>query len=269
MRRCVDFNNASGIETDPIFINGGTGNAHLTMHILDFCSDIMENIMHISNAVTLSIFERRIARAIASLEEFGYGVVEDVMSPSEVRRGIQLFQRFKSSIDDHDWVHKHIDPHGIYKHHGAGCAPHAWHCRMNRWVLTTFARIFNTTVDNLVTSLDGSCHYPAGPVRVRQKSWTHTDQSALNKAFCVQSLMSLTDNEECTLVVYSGSHKQHHETLVRMGRADDKKNWIKISDEELELIKDTKRVLKVKAGTLVLWNSKTCGGRRDEMNSGF
>ena len=58
--------------------------------------------------------------------------------------------------------------------------------------------------------------------------WTHTDQAPSSKGVqCYQSFISLTDNEERTLVVYEGSHK-HHETYFKDRKIESNKNWHKI-----------------------------------------
>ena len=91
----------------------------------------------------------------------------------------------------------------------------------------------------------------------RDNTWTHTDQAACYPDFkCVQGFVSLTDNKHSSLVVYEGSHKLHKEYFESRGDKS-KDNWNKIDLDYLEEIKDRKRVLEVKAGDLVLWDSRT------------
>ncbi len=68
--------------------------------------------------------------------------------------------------------------------------------------------------------------------------------------------MSLTENKERTIVVYEGSHKMHEE-YMRRNELSHKKNWQKIDEGFLKKIEEKKRVLHVKAGELVLWDSRT------------
>ena len=91
----------------------------------------------------------------------------------------------------------------------------------------------------------------------KDKIWTHTDQAADTKGFnCVQGFVALTSNEERTLVVYEGSHLLH-ERYMKEKNITGKKNWLLIDHTYLATIAEKKRVLKVKAGSLVLWDSRT------------
>ena len=68
--------------------------------------------------------------------------------------------------------------------------------------------------------------------------------------------MALTDNTERTLVVYEGSHKLHEE-YAKEYNLTSTKDWLLIEQNYLDKISDKKRVLNVKAGSLVLWDSRT------------
>ena len=73
---------------------------------------------------------------------------------------------------------------------------------------------------------------------------------------CYQGFVSLTNNKERTLVVYEGSHLIHKKYFEERDN-NGSKNWNLICHDFLESIKDTKKVLNVKAGSLVLWDSRT------------
>ena len=66
----------------------------------------------------------------------------------------------------------------------------------------------------------------------------------------------MTDNSQRTLVVYESSHKLH-ETYFKERDINSGKNWQLIDHDYLDRIKDQKKVLNVKAGDLVLWDSRT------------
>ena len=68
--------------------------------------------------------------------------------------------------------------------------------------------------------------------------------------------MALTDNIERTLVVYEGSHKLHEE-YAKEYNLTSTKDWLLIEQEYLDKISDSKRILNIKAGSLVLWDSRT------------
>jgi hypothetical protein len=68
--------------------------------------------------------------------------------------------------------------------------------------------------------------------------------------------VALTSNEERTLVVYEGSHLLH-EAYMQERKITGKKNWLLIDHDYLARLADVKRVFKVSAGSLVLWDSRT------------
>ena len=117
-----------------------------------------------------------------------------------------------------------------------------------------FKKIWNT--DDLVVGFDGSC-YISKDLNKIDKIWTHTDQAPNSKGLCCyQGFVSLTNNKERTLVVYEKTNNYHQKYFEEKG-IKSSKNWHLIDIETLSNLKESKRVLHVPAGSLVLWDSRT------------
>jgi ectoine hydroxylase-related dioxygenase (phytanoyl-CoA dioxygenase family) len=71
---------------------------------------------------------------------------------------------------------------------------------------------------------------------------------------CIQGFVSLTDNVDRSFVVYEGSHLFHEHYMETYGYTG-KNNWRVIRPEYLEGI--VPKVLTVRAGDMVLWDSRT------------
>jgi len=188
------------------------------------------------------------------LKTKGYVIIPNILTQTEIDTTKQLHDEWRKTIPNHDTIHPSIDPHGIYKFHQGGHQRYAWLIRTNSKVQSVFKYLWNT--DELIVSFDGSC-YISKETNKTDNIWTHTDQ-APNKPDleCYQGLVSLTDNKERTLVVYEKSHTIHKTYFEEKG-IKSSKNWQLIDHEKLEALKDTKRVLHIPAGSLVLWDSRT------------
>lgn len=197
------------------------------------------------------------------LEEKGYCIIENVLNEEEIYDTIQLHNQWRGQlkriseenggINNLDVFHEKIDPHGIYKHFEAGHQEYAWFIRTNPKVINIFKKLWDT--NELVVSFDGSCYIPKESKK-KDTIWTHTDKGPENEDKCVQGFVSLTSNKDRTLVVYEGSHKLHKNYFDTCGFKN-KSNWQLINHDYLESIKDTRKKLDVKAGSLVLWDSRT------------
>ena len=180
----------------------------------------------------------------------GYVVIPDILDENEITNAYNEFHRWQKTLD--------LKPghtiHGIFKFHGVGNTRHAWLIRTNPKVQAIFKELWNT--DELVVSMDGTCHYP--PVASgKDGGWTHTDQSSNKKGrVCVQGFVALTSNVDRTLIVYEGSHLLHEQYFKDKG-VEAPKDWNLIDLDYLETIKDKKRYLDVPAGSLVLWDSRS------------
>jgi ectoine hydroxylase-related dioxygenase (phytanoyl-CoA dioxygenase family) len=188
------------------------------------------------------------------LAEKGYCVIENVLTAEEVETSIKYFREWFSSHPQIAGLHSKISPHGIFKYHEVGQQRHAWYIRTRPNVQNVFKNIWKT--DEVVVSFDGCCYIPAD-CKKKDGVWTHTDQAPTKKGLkCIQGFVALTDNTERTLVVYEGSHKLHEE-YAKEYNLTSTKDWLLIEQNYLDKISDKKRVLNVKAGSLVLWDSRT------------
>ena len=190
---------------------------------------------------------------IKNLRELGYCIVPNVINNDEIDEAKKLFFEWKNKIPNIDKIHDTIDPHGIFKFHQIGHQKHAWYLRTRQNIINIFKSIWNT--DNLVVSFDGCCYINKN-LNKKDSIWTHTDQPSNNSDLqCYQSFISLTDNEERTLIVYEKSHLYHKEYFENKKKSS--KRWNLIDHDVLEKLKDTKKILKVNKGSLVIWDSRT------------
>lgn len=190
---------------------------------------------------------------IKNLRELGYCIVPNVINNDEIDEAKKLFFEWKNKIPNIDKIHDTIDPHGIFKFHQIGHQKHAWYLRTRQNIINIFKSIWNT--DNLVVSFDGCCYINKN-LNKKDTIWTHTDQASNNSDLqCYQSFISLSDNEERTLIVYERSHLYHKEYFKNKKKSS--KRWNLIDHDVLEKLKDTKKILKVNKGSLVIWDSRT------------
>jgi hypothetical protein len=195
-----------------------------------------------------------------SLREKGYAIVPQVITAEELDWATHLFYYWTGELECQypgiEEIHSKIDPHGIFKHHQAGHTAHAWYLRTRPGVRSIYEEIYKDK--DLIVSYDGCCWITRENYKNKKDSiWTHTDQAACDSSFqCLQGFVSLTNNKHTSLVVYEGSHLLH-ESYFRERGDNSKTNWNKIDPEYLKNIQDRKRVLDVKAGDLVLWDSRT------------
>ena len=224
------------------------------------------------------------------LQEKGYCVIPNVLNQDEINFSVSEFKKWQSLIPNHDKVHNSIDPHGIYKHHRVGHTRHAWFIRTRKKVQDIFKGVWET--DELVVSFDGSCYIPKNN-KSKDRIWTHTDQSSKSSGLtCIQGYVALSDNKERTFRVYEGSHLLHkgyfekqkfpliekldeiknkirnlkdkdeieelktEKTVIEKQIIKFNSNWQLINHDFLKELDDKKRVLDVKAGSLVLWDSR-------------
>ena len=188
------------------------------------------------------------------LERNGYVVISNVLSDLEIEHALELFHKWRNSVEDFDRIHKEIDPHGIIKHHESGQQEYAWFLRTLPRIIMIYKLLWGT--DALSVSFDGSCYIPKECSK-KDNIWTHTDQAPNTKGLaCYQGFVSLTTNQERTLRVYKGSHLLHEKYFEERG-INSSKNWQLIDKNYLKTISHLKRNLKIEKGSLVLWDSRT------------
>jgi ectoine hydroxylase-related dioxygenase (phytanoyl-CoA dioxygenase family) len=187
-------------------------------------------------------------------EEKGYVVIPNILNKDEIKEYIDEFNYWMDSIPNSEYLHNLIDCHGLFKHHQVAHQRFAWLLRTNPKIINVFKSFWDT--DKLVVSFDGCCYYPSD-YKEKESYWIHSDQSSLKKGMqCIQSFVSLTSNKERTFVVYEGSHKLHEEH-AHIYNIDNSSDWNPINQEYIETIQDRKKILHVKAGSMVLWDSRT------------
>ena len=185
------------------------------------------------------------------LETDGYVIIPNILNESEIEIALDYFRDWLKSLNsDYEWM----NPHGIFKFHQVGHQRHAWYLRTRPAIQDVFRFLWET--DDIVSSFDGSCYIPKS-LSKRDTVWTHTDQAPASEGLkCYQSFVSLTDNKERTLTVYKGSHLLHQRYFKERGITSTK-NWHKIDKDYLDTIQNTREVLHVPRGALVLWDSRT------------
>ena len=151
-----------------------------------------------------------------------------------------------------------------------------WDARSNKNVADVFAKLWDSQAEEMLTSFDGvSIHMPPeqtgnGFFTGDKDIWFHTDQSYFdNSAKCVQGMVTLWDVEEgdATLACWPKSHALHEQFGSHFGLEDRKVNKNKFDYQKMG--NDPKKwawleenglqpaCVKAKAGSLILWDSRT------------
>jgi hypothetical protein len=184
----------------------------------------------------------------------GYTIIPNVYSKEEIDEYKNLFYKWYNNIENLKILHDTIDFNGIFKHHQVGHQRFAWLARTNNKIINIFKYLWNT--DKLVSSFDGCCYYPSN-YKNDPSYWIHTDQSSLKLGlWCYQSFLSLTDNVERTFVVYESTHIIHQKYFNDMD-IHENTDWNIIDKDYCDTLSDKKKTLKVDAGSLVIWDSRT------------
>lgn len=187
-------------------------------------------------------------------EQDGYAIIPNILNKSEIDEYILEFNKWRQQIQNIDELHNTIHYHGIFKYFEVGHQRFAWLLRTNQKIQNIFKYLWDT--DELVVSFDGCCYYPSN-YQGKEQYWIHSDQSGLKKGLqCIQSFMSLTSNVERTFVLYKGSHKLH-EHYCELYKKDNPSDWNPIEQTYVETIQNKKKILRVDAGSLVIWDSRT------------
>ena len=195
-----------------------------------------------------------IENKIRELQENGYTIINNVYNQNEIDEYKEEFFKWYNNIENLDYLHKTIHVNGIFKLFEIGQQRFCWLARTNEKILSIFKQLWNT--DELVVSFDGCCYYPKDYIG-ENRYWTHTDQSPQKKGLhCYQSFLSLTNNKERTLLLYKGSHKLHEDYFITM-EIDDSSDWHILDKNYVQELAEDKILLHVKAGDLVIWDSRT------------
>ena len=184
----------------------------------------------------------------------GYIILRNILNDDEIQEYKNEFFNWYNNVTDLKKLHNIIEYNGIFKFHEVGNQRFAWLVRTNEKIINVFKDLWQT--DELVTSFDGACYYPTDYI-CSERYWTHTDQSSRKKGIhCYQSFISLTNNEERTLQLYKGSNLLHEDYFIKMN-IDSPSDWNIIDPSYINNIINTQVNLKVNAGDLVIWDSRT------------
>ncbi len=195
-----------------------------------------------------------ISNHILDLSNNGYTIIPNVYNEQEIIEYWNEFNKWHEKVPDLTYHHDLIDFNGIYKHHEVGHQRFAWLARTNPKILSIFKQLWNT--NELVTGFDGCCYYPSDYDQT-SSFWVHTDQSSRKKGVhCYQSILSLTNNQDRTIILYKGSHLLH-ENYFKKNNIDEPRDWYIFNEDYINTLENTKQVLKVNEGDLVIWDSRT------------
>lgn len=190
---------------------------------------------------------------ITDLKDKGYTIIPNVLTTDEITHSKKLFYQWIDKIPGIKEFHLTENPYGILRYHQSGHQEHAWYIRTRPSVQKPFRDFYNC--NDLIVSYDACSWFNECFKDNKDSCWTHSDQAPKSSGFqCLQGYVSLTDNINSSLVVYEGSHKVYSEYFKGNNSGN---NWQMIEPDFLESIKETKKVLKVSAGDLVLWDSRT------------
>jgi actin-related protein len=200
------------------------------------------------------VLEEALQTNIKELEENGYTIIHNVYNNEEIEEYKREFFDWYKNTKDVEKLHQVIHGNGIFKYFEIGHQRFTWLARTNPKIINIFKHLWNC--DELVTGFDGCCYYPSD-YKKEDIYWIHTDQSSHKKGrHCYQSFLSLTNNTERTLLIYKGSHLLH-EHYFKTLNIDAPRDWCVLDKNYVSNLEDKKVYVKVNAGDLVVWDSRT------------
>jgi ectoine hydroxylase-related dioxygenase (phytanoyl-CoA dioxygenase family) len=200
------------------------------------------------------VLEEALQTNIKELEENGYTIIHNVYNNEEIEEYKREFFNWYKNTKDVEKLHQVIHGNGIFKYFEIGHQRFTWLARTNPKIISIFKHLWNC--DELVTGFDGCCYYPSD-YKKEDIYWIHTDQSSHKKGrHCYQSFLSLTSNNERTLLIYKGSHLLH-EHYFKTLNIDTPRDWCVLDKNYVSNLEDKKVYVKVNAGDLVVWDSRT------------
>ncbi|VVU94296.1 hypothetical protein CPAV1605_16 [seawater metagenome] len=150
----------------------------------------------------------------------------------------------------------------LVQHWSIGHSQYVWDVRQNQKVVNVFKEIWNN--NNLLCSFDGvSVHFPPEKTNrgwYKGNDWFHTDQSRLKVGLnCIQGMVTLYDVNpgDATLRILKGSHEKH-QSFFEDNDIQEKGDWYKLKNDEINYFDEyEKNCILAKAGSLILWDSRT------------
>ena len=205
-------------------------------------------------ALQAIVLKEALETNIKELEENGYTIIHNVYNNEEIEEYKREFFDWYKNTKDVEKLHQVIHGNGIFKYFEIGHQRFTWLARTNPKIINIFKELWNC--DELVTGFDGCCYYPSD-YKGTEIYWTHTDQSSHKKGrHCYQSFLSLTSNNERSLLIYKGSHNLH-EHYFKTLNIDAPRDWCVLDKNYVSNLEDKKVRVKVNAGDLVIWDSRT------------
>lgn len=221
---------------------------------------------------------------LKQLNKYGVAVIPNILNTQEISNMKEggwntiehLTSLCKEPVDRNKpetwntWYSLHPAHNMLLQTYSAGHSQFIWDIRQNPKVANVFSKIWSCEPEELLTSYDAlSFHLPpevTGKGWYQDNDWFHVDAAYSRSEFeCVQGLITGYDvnEDDATLSVLEGSHNLHQKFAEEF-KVESNQDWFKLSKEELDFYYENdcrRHNIKAKAGSLVLWDSRTvhCG----------
>ena len=231
------------------------------------------------------------------LSNQGFVVIKNILKPNEINHAKSLLWEFLNDLgwdrqDPSTWESRLINQKGIIWGNGAGQSLFQWYIRTRPNIVDTFAKVwssqdiyakkgitFNYKTD-IITSFDGFSVFRPWYLDTKylsnnnnasnwktQSGWYHIDQNT-NKTpniETIQGIVTLYDQDKSTgsTVFIPKTHLLNHIQLFGLNRngkpnlSKMRKDFVMISKQRLNQLKQKRILLCCKAGDLLLWDSRT------------
>lgn len=214
------------------------------------------------------------------LDKYGVAVIPDVLKLDElITIREKMFTTLTDMTKNFDVPFQKNEPtswktifnmkplHGmLFQTFALGHAQFAWDIRQHPQVNSIFAKLWNVQGDELLSSFDGVTI--SLPPEITGKGWHigdwyHSDQRfSNNNLHTIQGFINCYDIEEGdgTLTVLESSNKYHKTFAEKFGMTNHSSDWYRLKDNEIDFYNNLgcqKIYVKAKAGSLVLWDSRT------------
>lgn len=232
------------------------------------------------------------AASFHHLQQHGYVVIPNVLSPAECTATIDAMWQWLSAISDgtiqrnrpSTWAEPtaalpngkwpfSFREKGIIQWYRAGHQQFVWDIRQHPAVAAIFAQLWQCRPDELLVSYDAiniqrpiewmaSTGVTAHTDRYNEH-WHHIDQSGgVRGRVCVQSFINLNDSDtdDGCLIVRPNSHTLHDTMCDTHHVSTDPLQWIRLRDNQRQWYSERGcEPLRVVAprGSLVMWDSRT------------
>lgn len=193
------------------------------------------------------------------LEETGFVVLRDILTPDEISTAIDLFKK--------DWTHvspnfDFDDPEtwtiqncpmmfgkGMAVFNGFGQSDFMWYLRTNKTIKGVFTDIFKT--EDLTVSMDGFSVFVSD--KQQSKPWLHIDENPYNQLYSIQGAYNFkkVGDDDAGLILVPRSHSTFSPDVTHT------KDWILLNEKEVDKYKDDVVKLLIDENCLTLWNSRT------------